>query len=99
MSESALLFSRVVPYLYDEPRIKNASNFYIRVETISRSGIFGATPPLGGTYGPIKIALKEPPPGWNESHADSAVSSGAQKVISPSAAIRINVTRFIDWTG
>ncbi|CAG8688286.1 18365_t:CDS:2, partial [Acaulospora morrowiae] len=85
-----------VPYLYNEPRIKNASNFYIRVETISRSGIFGATPPLGGTYGPIQIAMKEPPLGWNETHADSSVSSGAQKMISPpSAAIKINVTRLI----
>ncbi|CAG8743984.1 9714_t:CDS:1, partial [Racocetra fulgida] len=60
-----------VPYLNNESRITNTSNFYIRVETISRSGIFGATPPLGGTYGPISISLIEPPPGWNEIHVDS----------------------------
>ncbi|CAG8793042.1 20411_t:CDS:2, partial [Dentiscutata erythropus] len=57
-----LLMARAVPYLNNEPRITNASNFYIRVETISIFGIFGATPPLGGTYGPISISLEEPPP-------------------------------------
>ncbi|CAG8639555.1 16339_t:CDS:2, partial [Dentiscutata erythropus] len=77
-----------------KPRITNASNFYIRVETISKSGIFGATPPLGGTYGPISLSLEEPPPGWNETHAD-AVSEG-QKVHTSSSTC---VVKFCNWLG
>ncbi|CAG8827858.1 41819_t:CDS:2, partial [Gigaspora margarita] len=58
------------------------------VETISKSGIFGAQPPLGGTYGPISISLKEPPPGWNETHVDSI--SGGQKIHTSSSTCDIN---------
>ncbi|GET50655.1 hypothetical protein RIR_jg21741.t1 [Rhizophagus irregularis DAOM 181602=DAOM 197198] len=48
----------IVPLLHDS-RITNASNFYVRVETISLSGIFGVTPSSGGTHGPILRDLPE----------------------------------------
>ncbi|CAB4374607.1 unnamed protein product [Rhizophagus irregularis] len=48
----------IVPLLHDS-RITNASNFYVRVETISLSGIFGVTPSSGGTHGPISRDLPE----------------------------------------
>ncbi|CAG8565349.1 9315_t:CDS:2 [Cetraspora pellucida] len=54
-----------VPYL-NHPRITNSSDFYIRVETISRSGIFGSSVPLGGIYGPFSIELKDPPEGQQD---------------------------------
>ncbi|CAG8768434.1 5638_t:CDS:2, partial [Dentiscutata erythropus] len=53
-----------VPYI-NNPRISNSSDFYVRVETMSRSGIFGSSVPLGGIYGPFSIELKDPPEGQN----------------------------------
>ncbi|CAG8742690.1 28528_t:CDS:2 [Gigaspora margarita] len=51
-----------VPYI-NHPRISNSSDFYIRVETMSKSGIFGSSVPLGGIYGPFSMELKDPPEG------------------------------------
>ncbi|CAI2174611.1 12530_t:CDS:2 [Funneliformis geosporum] len=54
----------------------------IMIETISHSGTFGATPPLGGTYGPTAIELHE--------HSDDNtenISSGHQLSL-PSAIIQ-----------
>ncbi|CAG8709682.1 14770_t:CDS:2, partial [Racocetra persica] len=74
---------------------KEKACFYIRVETISKSGIFGATPPLGGTYGPISISLIEPPPGWNETRVDSI--SGSQKVHTSSSICNIKFCNWLGW--
>ncbi|CAG8794978.1 35078_t:CDS:2, partial [Racocetra persica] len=60
-------YEKKVPYL-NHPRISNSSDFYIRVETMSRSGIFGSSVPLGGLYGPFSIELKDPPEGQNITH-------------------------------
>ncbi|KAG9287146.1 hypothetical protein G9A89_001041 [Geosiphon pyriformis] len=76
-----------VPYLND-PRITNSSAFYIRVETISYSGIFGATPPLGGTYGPVAIELRDPPPGFQEKKETSSAPLLKPSTL-PSAAISL----------
>ncbi|GBC01221.1 hypothetical protein RclHR1_00410048 [Rhizophagus clarus] len=46
----------IFPSIYD-PRITNITKFFIRIETISLSGIFSETPPLGGTYGPFSMVL------------------------------------------
>ncbi|CAG8514712.1 8814_t:CDS:2 [Ambispora leptoticha] len=78
-----------VPYLNDE-RITNASLFYIRVESISYSGIFGATPPLGGTYGPVAIELRDPPPGFNEQEQKTSDAAPVAKASTlPSAAMSL----------
>ncbi|CAG8542367.1 2446_t:CDS:2, partial [Scutellospora calospora] len=63
-----------VPYL-NNPRITNASDFYIRVETISRSGIFGSSVPLGGIYGPFTMELKDPPEGQNVTQKEVSLAS------------------------
>ncbi|CAG8707072.1 15329_t:CDS:2 [Funneliformis mosseae] len=74
----------IIPNLYDD-RITNASDFYVRVETISQSGIFGSTPPLGGTYGPIAIVLQ----GNSDDDADNT-SRGQQvnPMVSLPSAVR-----------
>jgi hypothetical protein len=85
-----------VPFLRDD-RITNASNFYIRVETISHSGIFGSTPPLGGTYGPIEIALRESPE--NDTLLDDHHHTSIGKNNPLSSAIKITVGQLQSWIG
>ncbi|RIA79937.1 hypothetical protein C1645_782113 [Glomus cerebriforme] len=84
-------FDWTVPSIYNS-RITNTSKFFIRVETISLSGIFGEQPPLGGTYGPFSMVLGDP------SHPTASESSIASKITIKSNFISItNVNAVILW--
>lgn len=79
-----------VPYLSNNTHIRNSSAFFVRVQTTSYSGVFGATPPLAGTFGPFAIDMKKaPPPGYVLPNAPDYLGGPAQ---GPGGAGSGNVT-------